>query len=67
MSKIKMCALQSRGAGSSPTGAALARGETYEATDQQARDDERRGFGERIAATPVKAKPAVDAAGVDKG
>jgi len=67
MTKIKMRALQARGAGSSPTGAALARGETYEATEQQARDDVRRGFGERSAEAPAKARPPADAAGGDKG
>ncbi|WP_146592324.1 hypothetical protein [Puniceibacterium confluentis] len=37
---------------------ALKRGEEYDATPQEARDDDRRGLGERVkVTTPAKAKP----------
>lgn len=53
---VKMTALQSRSAGSSPTRSALARGATYSVPEEQARTDEARGFGARIA--EADAKPA---------
>lgn len=52
---IRMRALQSRSASQSPTGKALARGDEFDATPQQARDCAARGFAERVKATPAKA------------
>lgn len=53
--KVQMTALQSRAAGSSPTGRALDRGETYSVTEEQARAEEARGFGARVAEEPSAA------------
>ncbi|MVO14812.1 hypothetical protein [Parasedimentitalea huanghaiensis] len=46
--KVQMRALQSRTATQSPTGKALKPGDAYETTDQGARDDKQRGFGEPV-------------------
>lgn len=53
--KIRLRALMSRGKNASPTGEPLARGDAYEADAEQARLDERAGYGERIAEAKPKA------------
>lgn len=56
--KIRLRALMSRGKNASPTGKPLARGDEYEADAEQARLDERAGYGERIAEAKPKAAKA---------
>lgn len=55
---IKMKAVQSRSAGSSPTGRALARGDAYSVSAAQAHMDEMRGFGARVEKATDKPAPA---------
>lgn len=53
---IRMVALRDRAGKPGTARPPLTRGKEYNATPQQARDDERRGYGARVK--PDEAKPA---------